>query len=86
MEASVVVCLPLRPPRPCHPEKTLNFHESACIHSFIYSSFSSMLDSDNHDEEDAKSEEDESESVRRRVTFGCLKMAAGKWSHGPYGL
>ena len=29
MEASVVVCLPLRPPRPCHPEKTLNFHESA---------------------------------------------------------
>ena len=33
MGASVVVCSPLRPPRPCHPAKTLNFHESACERS-----------------------------------------------------
>ena len=30
VEASVVVCVPLRPPRPCHPEKNLNNAEEGC--------------------------------------------------------
>ena len=59
--------------------------QGSCINSFAYSSFSSALVGDEPDEEDAESQEDESESVHRRVAFGCLKMAAGKWSHGPYG-
>ena len=62
--------------------------ESALRHGinlFVYSSFSLVLVNDDPDEEDAETEEDESESVRRCVTFGSLKMATGKWSHGPYG-
>ena len=30
MGASVVVCVPLRPPRPCHPEKNLKNAEEGC--------------------------------------------------------
>ena len=30
VEASVVVCVPLRPPRPCHPEKNLKNAEEGC--------------------------------------------------------
>ena len=59
--------------------------QSSCINSFVYSSFSSVLVKDNPKEDDEfESEEDESESVCRRVAFGWPKMALGKWSHGPY--
>ena len=30
VEASIVVCVPLRPPRPCHPEKNLKNAEEGC--------------------------------------------------------
>ena len=62
--------------------------QGSCINSFVYSSFSLALVSDGPHEEDdeSESEEDDSNSVRHRVAFGCPKMALRKWSHGPYGL
>ena len=30
MEASVVVCLPIWPLRPCQPERSLKFHKAEC--------------------------------------------------------
>ena len=61
--------------------------QGSCIISFVYSSFSSALVRDDPDEVDdvSESEEDESESVCRRVAFGWPKMASGKCSHGPCG-